>query len=193
MTSTEDRLRFVISLAQTDLTALRTGDWINIRDDLWRFFGWSTEGEAGTDGLSDIASAPTDVGDVGESVSTGARDRIADLQRESIRLLDAWVRSGTGHPSYAVKTGDVRLKFVGESPLMLGGARDLYLLELFALLPKAKGKLLNCACGRMFLKVGKQENCSTKCRAQRYNRWYYENWVKESRSERSTKKRPRSR
>src|SRR5690242_3438231 len=134
LTTIENRLAFAVDFAQEQLEGFTNGDWLNLRDDLWGFFGWTQPGESTALG-SGAASAPNDIGDYGDmSISDSARAAIAATQRDSARLIRAWTSRGASATSRYVNVGNVRLRFVGRERLMLGGVRDLYLLELFTLL-----------------------------------------------------------
>jgi len=41
MKSDEERISFVLRFMQTDLNGLREGDWLNLREDVMTFLGWS--------------------------------------------------------------------------------------------------------------------------------------------------------
>jgi hypothetical protein len=171
----ERRLQFVVKFAQLDLSVLRRGDWLNLREDLaWFLHGvrYGPDFDFGRDEIPlahhDLVAHPTDLPT--SDVSTD--EALVDLQAEIRTLLTALVSEaddGPGGVSPFVPV-QVGLRVVelrpGQKVLVAeGGTRDLFLMLVHMLLwEERRESLRRCAaCGTIFYRHGHQDYCSRPC------------------------------
>jgi hypothetical protein len=167
-----DRLKWLLSFAETDLSQLREGDWLNLQSDLRAFI-------------------------FEEGVVTGAEDPLK-LNREGLRTLKGEIRNlilaivrGGSHSLELPKLRHVvgRVKRQGRLGRVLhviqgGDARALVLLDVFKLLEVEGPRLKKCTeCPKLFVSVKRQAYCSLSCSQKARTRRYYGNHSPEVLSE----------
>jgi len=161
-----ESLEWAVSFAGRDLDELREGDWLNLRDDLARFFGgvWRTPGE-----LTGFTTRPNPL------PQKAPQPEILRIQREARRLLERAatpLRAG-GDVLKAAHgfrlAADWSIEPVAGIPLLsaIGSLRDLFLTRLLFLLAQeglANVKLCPApGCGRPFWRAGRRKYCSSRC------------------------------
>ena len=110
----EDRLKITIDFAQLELSGLRRGDWLNLRDDFRRFF--EEKGEHGWwCSLFDIDGTYV-LPDTGQSLDDYSEDGFRDLQVEVRAILGNFV--------------DSRRKQVERRPIDIAGLNALATIEV---------------------------------------------------------------
>lgn len=178
MKAAQERLKFIVKLAQERLSALRPGDLLNLRDDFVSFF-YAEKGQ-------DIR------GPIGEVVTPFEQplpqnysiEDFEALQKEVYAILSEIVtgrdRGTPSAPECEIKAKLMAFSFHGiknRSMLMLrGSTRDMFLLRLYLLLSQEPvNRILRCKapdCDRIFYRERKQEFCSTKCTNRAYMKEY---------------------
>ena len=161
-------LQWAVSFAGEDLHEFSDGDWLNLRDDMGRFFGFgvTTIPEAG-----DFSTYPM------PPPQKASRSEIGRIRAVSRRLLE---RAVTRIPSEGgiLKARD-RLRLTATWSVMpfadtgvalvsaVGTLRHLFLIRLLFLLAReglANVKLCPAPnCGRPFWKVGRKRYCDSTC------------------------------
>jgi hypothetical protein len=198
MKSDEERIAFVLHFMQTDLAGLREGDWLNLREDMVTFLGWSPRWretltpenvtlfkDEAARVLQEIARtfAPQKPGD------WEARQprilRIGDVATEAIfKLVDR------GKRGVALKVDQVDFLFfdlseAGRTRLHVGAPlRDAFLFSLLSTLSRLDiSYLRQCpACSRLFYaEHGRQMFCTPQCASREGTRRFRaKNQVKEN-------------
>lgn len=178
MNRSQEQLKFVVDLAQKDLTDMRPGDLLNLRDDFQVFF-WAKTG--------------TDIrGPIGETITPFEHplpheftlENFVALQKEAYAILSEIVAGrDTGMPSAPMREIKAKLtafSFHGMKNRSIlqaqGSTRDMFLLRLYLLLGQEPvDRILRCKatdCNRIFYRKRKQEFCSTRCTNRDYMKTY---------------------
>jgi hypothetical protein len=178
MQTDDDRLRFAVNFAQADLKALRRGDRLNLRDDLFMF--------AHSVPYSSDEDLEVNAGDVFLSRKIALREmsdeQIEKVRGEFLEILDG-LSMPKGRSRFATVGPLPRLQFyAGEGE---GGAtiifassqdpREVLLYRLMRLLESSANtsRLQICPeCRRIYIKVKRQKYCSQRCA----NRAYIREW-----------------
>ena len=173
-----DLLKFAVNFAQADLKAMRPGDKMNLRDDLYLF--------AHAIPYSSNEDLEVKAGDVFLSRKIAAREmsdeQLAKIQAEFFRILQGismpaprsrFAKVGTLPTlDFCVGEGDDKRAIIFA---FSGDPRDVLLYRLIRLLESSANtrRLQLCPeCGRIFLKVKRQKYCSQKCANRAYMREY---------------------
>jgi len=185
MKTTIDQLKFAIEFAQADLKAMRPGDKMNLRDDLFLFASEIPfSSERGPQVKPDHAYF---------KFKTAAREmpeeQIEELRVEFLNLLSNVTHKPTiqekfkaiGKEIEAIELPSLRFYALPQiSPpgyivVAVGEPRDVLLYRLIRLLESSADiqRLRVCpGCQRIFLKVKRQKYCSQKCANRSYMREY---------------------
>lgn len=177
MQTNQDRLNFVVDLAQKNLEGLRPGDLLNLRDDFVSFFakkGEDMRGPIGEIVLPFTKPLPQDF----------TVEDFESLQKDVYPILNEIVAGrDTGMPAAPVRKLEsitltaLSFRMNGRSVLTAhGSTRDMFLLRLYLLLSREPvDRLLRCKapdCDVIFYRKRKQEFCSTKCTNRAYMKEY---------------------
>ena len=185
----QQRLEFAVNFAQTDIPALREGDWLNLCEDFFSF-------------LRPVANSAVVV--PGSAGILQSRSDAEALRKEMYDLLSEVVDTPEGewelkyHPiSFDLAVGISRERALTGRPwggaggvpwfMIRGNMRDRMLLNVFSLLCReSTAKIHRCGrsdCKRIFYRVRKQKFCSTRCQSRESVRRFRnkpENKTKES-------------
>ena len=153
----EDRLRFAIRFARTNLENRRPGDWLNLRDDFNRYLGRKGEGYTLADVGGLLAMSLENPDDI-------SKEQLTEVQA-AIKQLFSIFAGGTGS-TVAVSLNYSVLKLAGVPVVQVrGNFKDCVvaiLVNLLASYPPAP--IAICPdCGRLFYRVGKQKFCDRQC------------------------------
>jgi hypothetical protein len=188
MKTAEDRLAFAIDFAQKDLTQLRQGDWLNLKEDFEAFF--LTAGQSATpQDLGGIITMPV-TAPLPQDFTAEDFRRIQELTLNILASAADYVagsavvtrshqhtQTGAIIPPTAMKEEEFKgniLFYVLPYPLsskgqaflsFTGSTRDLFFLILaFLLRQQPKDRIRRCPeCQRLFLRMRKQAYCSRTC------------------------------
>jgi hypothetical protein len=172
--SRADRLQFVVRFAQLDLTTLRRGDWLNLREEMeWFLIGIRYEPgfDFGTDEIpvqaGDLVVHPDDP----PTSDAFTPEACAQLQADLRTLL-----SGLAPAPGVVPGQTSSLPFHGAWSIVegrpgqpvvvaVGATRDLFLFQVMMLLKdEHPHPIRRCAeCGALFYGHGNQDYCSRPC------------------------------
>jgi hypothetical protein len=167
-----ERLRFLVQFAQVNLTMMRPGDWLNLKDDLQRVLTGAVYGpdfDFGTD------APPVPDGFMAHPVGppwpeTFSKADFARLQAETRVILTEMVLGAreTHAPVVAPVPYQVAVKITcvdGQYVLIAEGPlRDVVLWLLFQVLLEGAALLVRCPeCGTLFLPHRNQEYCGRAC------------------------------
>lgn len=183
MKTARDRLEFAIRFAQLDLTNIRPGNLLNLRDDLEAFHGYGPTATTGAS-LSDlggIMAAPISSPLPSEFTEDDFKKLQAEVKELLLQLAVGNSASKSHEPPGAgwavMSTFPVSARYsvlplhssgqTGSWITAQGDTRDVTLLRLFHLLSNnGSAPLRLCPepeCGRLFYRVRRQEYCSKKC------------------------------
>jgi CGNR zinc finger len=193
MPTAQERLEFAVNFAQMELSNLRPGDLLNLRDDFMKFFYPMKQGEDLSVGAAGIIVTPF----AQPFPQDYTLDNFTELQKEVKRVLDELV---TGKTPLVEAPGDsgplVRTRITSQYKIeakyhaiavpgleksgamlqAMGPTRDMFLLRLFNLVSREPfDRILRCKasdCERIFYRKRKQEYCSTKCTNRAYMKDY---------------------
>jgi hypothetical protein len=176
MITAAERLQFAVDFTRLDLTALRPGDWLNLRDDFLEFFG--VRGHQHADPFKG-ANLSTVGGIIVSPICFDPAARQEDtpedfeaLQKEVSDILYTLTEPLHIGPleltrivptSLCIRTCFQRVQ--GKNYLVAEGrTRDLFLFILNDLLLYHADTILRCPeCNRIFYRVRKQEYCERAC------------------------------
>jgi hypothetical protein len=167
------RLEFVIRLANADLDKQRSGDWMNLRDDLLTFLGLGERSLGMTAGP--IQVVPLDPPFAHEYPEDDFRRLQGDVRKLLAGLADS--HSPPGHLDVGATTYTItpvfverlhlyatRLPIGGGFPAAKADVRGSALLLLWVLLAQDSESVRRCTeCGLFFYRVRRQLYCSKKC------------------------------
>jgi len=185
--SNQELLEFAVNFAQTDISALREGDWLNLKEDIWSFLRGPISG-------NEAVVLP------GSSGILESRSEAETLQKEMYSLLSEVVDTPERNLepqrhqiSFDLEVGfsrEVAAKLsAGDAPWFFvhGAQRDRMLLNLFFLLMKeSTEKIRRCDasdCKRIFYRVRKQKFCSVRCQSRESARRFRLKWGADKQSE----------
>jgi hypothetical protein len=201
MKTLAERMEFALDFARRDLSTLRTGDWLNLREDCLAFLGVfptvvTQRPLGGMFTMPDKASWPHEWTD----------EDFQALQGDTRHILDGWV--GPPHPGepWTASPYDLRARYTvmprtpirrktkhpkssWESFLIVSGdGKALFRLTLLHLLAQAStGAVRRCPeCQAIFYRVGKQIFCTRPCSNRANVRtWRQREEVRQAESERA--------
>ena len=181
MDRVETKLQFAVRFSQMDLSVLSDGEWLKLKEDLWRLMGSSEQFIVDSPAAEDVYALPD------EEAADYTNQQVIDLQRETAALIREWSaqksedelqKLGTrpaGSPperdwnDYLVlqfpRQFRVQTDSSGGHLFAQGDARTLFIFVLSMLLLKGGGDTLRqCGeCGNIFSKRGRRKFCSTRC------------------------------
>jgi hypothetical protein len=173
----QERLEFAVKLAQTNLSEIRPGDLLNLRDDFQSFFakpGHDMRGPIGEVVLPFAQPLP---------IEYTIKD-FQELQKEVYKILNEIVAGrDTSMPSAPVCEITAKLIALsspgmnGRSVLMAeGSTRDMFLLRLYLLLSREPvNRILRCKapdCNEIFYRKRKQKYHSPRCQSRDFMRTF---------------------
>ena len=181
--TSEDRLRFAVRFAQMNLDTLRTGDWLNLRED---FLGFLMRGPHvqpySTTPMTSIVSPEASPEVFQPLISMGMLGIIPaeypsaeSFSDDDFRALQADVRDWFSSLTHLRSPGEAwlppaipmqgRVALTDGSSQVLAPVRDLFLWHLFwLLLQEPPDRIRRCSeCGTIFFRVKKQAYCSRTC------------------------------
>lgn len=143
------QLQFAVRFAQSDLQTFRPGDWLNLRDDVIGFFGW------------------TPLGTLGASMAWPRSEfepaALRELQHHLRAMLEPWA----GEPGEVRQSGGsgIPVQVTLKRRQVRGRLRDVFLLEVHLLLAiHGADRVRRCReCGSLFYKVGRMTQCQRRC------------------------------
>ena len=172
--SRAERLRFLLRFAQMDLTRLRPGDWLNLRDDCAKVlvgaeysqdfdFGFDTDKIPVPDGFLAHPDTPS-------SPDEFSQEAFRQLQAEMRTILDDMVFGAREEHAPVVPAIPLHVALSMTSmkglPFLIatGAMRDVVLWLLFMLLQEGAASLARCPeCGMIFSRNRNQDYCSRPC------------------------------
>jgi hypothetical protein len=168
ITTAAQRFRFVVRFAALDLTTLRTGDWVNLQEDL-RDFLLPTHADLRPGGLH---TWPTE----GHMPEEYTREDFTALQAETRDMLAMTIASRANPQAWVAKRLSIHCTnphvpalpdpHPGRHIMSVQGAvRDLFLLHVSHLSRAVNTAMLTrCPeCDTVFLRKSNQVYCSKKC------------------------------
>jgi hypothetical protein len=168
ITTEAQRFRFVVRFAALDLTTLRTGDWVNLQEDLRDFLS-PTHADLRPGGLH---TYPTE----GHMPEEYTREDFAALQAETRDMLAMVIASRANPQAFVPKQLSISPTpphvpalpepHPGRHFISVQGAvRDLFLFRVHNLLAQVNTAMLTrCPeCDTIFLRKSNQVYCSKKC------------------------------
>lgn len=184
----EERLRFAVWFAAMNLDELRPGDWLNLRDDFSRFFGWWDEQQKEAAGGA-FAVPPSYFGGVYPLPPALRADELSVddfkvLQAKTRKVLRsvcmerdkkiAEYRRGKGLSSVEkvhIQLASVRWSLGPGFPpgvthvFANGSSADLFLMIVMLLISQRDtAAIMLCReCGAMFVRVRHQVYCTRRC------------------------------
>jgi hypothetical protein len=173
--SREHRLQFVVRFAQLDLSSLRRGDWLNLREDLAWFLVGMHYGPRFDFGRDEMPLAHHDMIAWASELVTGddwPDEAFVQLQAELRALLNDLVSTpgDAQRPVAPMLPVQVGLRVVELRPrhkvlVAEGLTRDVFLLLVQMLLwEERRESLRRCVeCGTIFYRHGQQDYCSRPC------------------------------
>jgi hypothetical protein len=175
---TTEQLKFIVDFANRNMKNQREGDWINLQDDIRRFFPSEGIARPGVF-LYDPRTDP--------ELEKYPKPKIVILQEHLKGLLN----TKTKLESMSMVNINVDIHYLpvlGGLRNVTGNVRDVFLHYVLTLLnDRASSKIRQCSCGRFFFRVRRQVHCSPQC-ADKAN---YEDRQKKSLKKR--KKKPKRR
>lgn len=178
MSTTEDRLRFAIRFCQEDLSRMRTGDQINLREEL-SFFMYGPPMSAS------VATPGGVIAFDGADINQTPTEELSALQKEVYEVLNSAASWGKAiNPKSVIKLDaplprhhisvdlDLRQNLIG----VHGSSRDCLLFILYRLLVQDPGTVQHISlcpgCGRIFYRIKRQKYCSQRCSNRMYMQQY---------------------
>lgn len=186
------RLRFILRFVQMDLSALRPGDWLNLRDDCARVLVGVEHGPEFDFGTDVIPIPDGFVAHIVEPpyLEEASGEVFAQLQAETRAIVEDMVLGARGrqapcvHPiPLLVALRSTRISGQGAgaglSCLIAEGAlRDVFLWLTFMLLHEGAASVARCPeCTTIFARNRNQEYCSRSCTNRVSQRLWHERHV----------------